>query len=634
MKQKKYKSILSYLLIFAILITFIPVNTSAQEKKAQETEQPEKSKIADIHAAASGAALEALEAAQTVSPPAIGELGITQTPEITPIPTAEQTPEITPTADPEQTPAEAVPTSAPEFPEQTEKPAEDLYIYDSQTLEQDIICKHLFLMSGSLSLNGHSITVCGDMQQAGGTLYTDGGSISVQGDCNTASGTLSISGKGVLTVTGDMTVGGNSRIVMNDQKSSVVKTMGDLEIRTSEKLQLTNGTLEIGGNLIQSEEAARESIKTAAGFHILFNGKNRQNLSLSHPADTYLGTLDLRNSAGVEAPNELHGYNIIGMEKLHIENNLRLYMEWIKLQQDEILHNNTELYIQYCQLNGYALKVEGNLCIKEAQNIQINRGNLQVDGNLDCTIRDFLQVSNGTARIGGDLGIHSGCLQIYSTSEVTVCGSTNLTGTGSLAIEGENEKTNLSIGGNLAIATTKASNFTRGAIEIGGDINQQQETAGDSLQIKEKFHIILNGKTKQNLSLSHPADTYLGTLDLRNSAGLEAPNELHGYNIIGLDKLHTGETVRLYMENMQLQQDEVLNSNAEFHITYCALNEYTLNIGGNLTIDKGEIFSINKGKLKINGDFDCNMQNTFDIYIWKHSDQRKYKDSLRKLPDI
>lgn len=103
-------------------------------------------------------------------------------------------------------------------------------------------------------------------------------------------------------------------------------------------------------------------------------------------------------------------------------------------------------------------------------------------------------------------------------------------------------------------------------------------------------------------------------MDIRDSVRVKVPGELHGYNLMGLSKLVCEEdSLRLYMTNLSLVQDETVKSSLELYTGYYYVGSHTLNIQGDLRCDNANLVYVNNGTLEIEGDAYCNVTNALNI---------------------
>lgn len=142
--------------------TTVPEQTAEPEPQITDTAVPEQTEtpepqITETPAPEQTAAPEPQEMATPV--PEVTTTPVSETPE-EPQATATEEPETAVSPSPEVTPSP--------LPEETEEPVEDYYVYNTTTLDTDLVCRNLFIVSGSLTVDGYQVTVKGDMVQSGG----------------------------------------------------------------------------------------------------------------------------------------------------------------------------------------------------------------------------------------------------------------------------------------------------------------------------------------------------------------------------------------------------------------------------------------------------------------------------------
>ena len=158
-----------------------------------------------------------------------------------------------------------------------------------ETIEGDVN-----LARGTLDLNGHKLTITGNLIHSGGTVLVNGGELKVQGDyrVQALNGTSYTNSTGVLNMTNE---------------ADTVRVMGQFVMQStaSHSGKLTAGTLEIGGNLTQAG-ANSYNFCTSGSHTVILNGTEKQTVSINNTRKDYsrFNNLKITNTSadGVDFP--------------------------------------------------------------------------------------------------------------------------------------------------------------------------------------------------------------------------------------------------------------------------------------------------------------------------------------------
>ena len=220
---------------------------------------------------------------------------------------------------------------------------------DDETIEGD-----LFLSRGILDLNGHKLTVTGNLVHSGGTVLVKGGELEVLGDYRVQSlnGSKYEHSTGVLNMTNE---------------ADIVRVFGSFVMQSTASHQdkLTAGTLEVGGDLLQLG-GSYYNFYTSGAHTVMLNGKSKQSVNISNNSKDYsrINNLKITNtsSEGIDFARSIY---IVG----------ELY------NADSIIVNPTNLYI--ASTTKFADGEWGN-DINFAENYTLS-DNLTVNGNVYLT---------------------------------------------------------------------------------------------------------------------------------------------------------------------------------------------------------------------------------------------------------
>ena len=342
------------------------------------------------------------------------------------------------------------------------------------TLIRDLeINGNLYMDAGNLDLDGHTVTVYGDVYTNGGVLSVDGtlivkgNLIQLGGDLNIYEGRLEVDGKheiGSVGDNGNYYEGGN---YFNNGGEEIVA--GDF---TSYKITQTwhndgnyntfanGGKLTIGGNLRAYSGLNGNGELTMAGSDpVLVKGACTSKLIIENAAGREV------TFSGYVTPSELSGEGLrVTAEDLRFG---------AKLQND--------------------LTVDGDVVVDSG--INLNNKTLVINGNCQH-IADSINLNHGKMVVSGD----------YSMAGID----------GSIVSEAVlymlNDDDQMTIGGNMLVNTTKASALSNGVLKIAGDFTQIN---GSSFEATNKHKTVLNGTGLQRITFeSYPSATF-NLLDLR-----------------------------------------------------------------------------------------------------------------------
>lgn len=355
--------------------------------------------------------------------------------------------------------------------------------------EDETVDGNIDLVNGILDLNGHKLTVNGNFIQSGGTVSVNGGELYVTGDYR------------IRREIGEI-YSESSGILMMTDEADLVKVAGSfiMQSKYSHDDYLTAGTLEIGGDLIQSGNS--KNFHTSGIHTVVLNGTSRQGIKLNSSSIQYsrINNLKICNTSvqGVEfeaviyvtgklydtSSKIINGKNLRATETTDFINNAwsaDIYFEKTPiLLPNFYLDGSLYLYSQ--------LILSGDMSVKGSiyayADINMNGHNLDVEE--DLWLNSLLYVNEGKLYIGNDLNICS-----------TSFGASN----GYLYMSGANDYA-LVIGG-MYIYSSKNTYLYRGVLEVKGDFTQKNY--GSSTNISSAGKVILSGKDVQRISAENSA---------------------------------------------------------------------------------------------------------------------------------
>lgn len=325
------------------------------------------------------------------------------------------------------------------------------------TLEADeTIEGDLFLSRGTLDLNGHKLTITGNLVHSGGTVLVNDGELEVQGDYRIQS----LSGS---------TYGNSAGILNMTNEADTVKVLGSFAMQStvSHKDKLTAGTLEVGGDLTQLSDGSYDNFYTSGTHTVTLNGTEKQTVSIYNNSKEYsrINNLKIANTSadGVDFARNVY---VIG----------ELY------NTSSVITNVTNLYIA-STANFADGKWNNDINFVESYSL-----------NDDLTVGGNVYLTGGTFKPNGHKLLVEGDFNMSSTN-----GSN-----GNSYINMSNPEDYISVNGNFLAYSYYASTLTDGIIEVKGDFTQRKYYYGYSNNFAPSGNhkVILNGTGIQKVNFA------------------------------------------------------------------------------------------------------------------------------------
>ncbi len=461
------------------------------------------------------------------------------------------------------------------------------------TLTKDVtINRDLFIKSGTLYLNGFTLTVKGDCYQAGGVIDVGGGRLNVEGDYRLQS-------RKVNAESGEIYYSySTARIIMEEEKDYIyVGKNFVIDTNNSESNIFNAGILEIKGDFTQESKAPKTHVQGGGDWYydvysyrakgsnkVVLSGNGKQIVSFEDPNESYFADLELQNT-DVEFATKISG--------------------WILQRDTEFGNGLPNGMLGKFDLNGKTLTVNGELDQTKGV-LDVNGGKLLVTG--DMKAKGELELNSGVVVIegglvqsDGNLYVRGGTLDIKGDYRVqnqlvnTESGETYYSYSTARIIM-EEEKDYICVGGNFVIDTnnSKSNIFNAGILEIKGNFTQESRApkthvqgVGDryydesSFRAKGSNKVVLSGNGKQVVSFEDPNESYFADLELQNT-DVEFATKISGWI---------------------LQRDtEFGNGLPNGMLGTFDLNGNTLTVNGKLNQTNGTI-NINQGLLNVSNEY-------------------------------
>ncbi|HPT92066.1 MAG TPA: dockerin type I repeat-containing protein, partial [Acetivibrio sp.] len=311
--------------------------------------------------------------------------------------------------------------------------------------------KDLILLDGSLDLNGYTLVVNGDFKQYSGNVYINGGKLIIKRNYM------------IQDFAGGMA---KASLEMRNT-DDYVEVFGNFVMNSSvdHSTLLIAGTLEIKGDLVQiyddySSGGAKRSFNASRDHNVILSGEGKQEVVFGSPLESKINNLIIKNSSEE---------GIIFRSGLPVE----------KLNEDVCIKGDL-LIIRNLDLNGYALKVQGNLR-QIGGTLSINGGYLEVEG-------DYLIESPEGGMVNAILDMR-------------------------------NEKDRVKILGDFVMHSAKNhfGYLNAGIMEISGDFTQRNEGTSQSkrnFSASENHRVLLNGEGIQTVVFRYPGESSFNELEI------------------------------------------------------------------------------------------------------------------------
>ena len=493
-------------------------------------------------------------------------------------------------------------------------------IDDDMVLTDDYVTYgSLKIKGGRVDLNGHTLSVGGNLLHSDGDLVVNGGTLEVGGDYVIA-GAVSENGAGEKEYNE-----GDGALRMQYAEDTV-RIGGDFATKNwsfSSSQQLNAGTIYLAGDFSSLDTGTHTFL--ASGEHtMVFNGSEEQHI--------YFETADFNGFAKVrfENPNicldsDIRGFTLqddielrLGVEELEIYNTT-MDLNGHSLSQDGVLRLETLSFRG--DIRGFAddIEIAGDADFTGGR-VDLNGRTLSIGGNL-LHSDGGLVVNGGTLEVGGDYVI-AGAVSENGAGEKEYS-----EGDGALRMQYAEDT--VRIGGDFATKNwsfSSSQQLNAGTIYLAGDFSSL-DTGTHTFLASGEHTMVFNGSEEQHI--------YFETADFNGFAKVrfENPNicldsDIRGFTLQDDIELRLGvEELEIYNTTMDLNghslsQDGVLRletlsfrgdirgfaddieiaGDADFTGGRVDLNGRTLSIGGNLLHSDGDLV-VNGGTLDVDGDY-------------------------------
>ena len=445
---------------------------------------------------------------------------------------------------------------------------EKVYQTEGFILDSDKTVDSIDFAVGKIDLNGHTLTVNGDLKQGGADIIINGGKLIVKGD---------------YIIEDSTAYSCNANLIMQEENDYVL-VYGNFVMASyaGANKQFSDGVLEVKGDVIQRGYA--NNFECTDNFKLLLSGDKKQTVRFEKYIPKESSKLQLQNveitnksSEGVVFENKVPIAGKLITNKNKVNGDITIKNSAVLEQNDNYFPGNVHILNSFTINN--PLSIGGNLTI----------GN---DGETSENV-------SVTANLASDISV-AGNLALYGTFNVN---ANQITVNGSLKLGGKyaflnNDDSYVWVKGDI-LAANSFGGYSLGTIETEGNIlfdnpdeKNNQTTIWNS--------IVLSGKSLQKLMITSSVSFGEVTLINPNREGI-----VINQSKIPSDNIKANGVKVKYLSNdvigYKLSDNEIWEGGTVLAGGELDLNGYTLTVKGDLIAEGGTI-KMNKGRLEVEGD--------------------------------
>ena len=409
-----------------------------------------------------------------------------------------------------------------------------------------------------INLNGHSITVEGDMLNEDDVKLSDGSILSVTGNYTQANGELYLNTNSVMNVPGNITFSGTSRL-NGSSASTIVNLDGDFIYATA-----SNSPAYVAGNsrdnnrgkwIIKGSISQTETSGSIGFNNLVLAGDGEQQISLINP-ESYIELL------------------------------------------------TTEDTVTDVAVTGYLCGTTSNndMTIKPAEGMEfrgITTGDhhIVIDGNMLATNQVIIS-NDGELEVRGNYKQTSNYFSLNSNSVFKVTGNAEFSGTS--LISGSLASSRADIGGNFIYTTAiesptyvrgNATDNNRGVWSIAGNITQNETSGNVGFN-----NVVLSGSGEQILSLN--PGSYIFSLTANEGVTAIVNNGCLRSTTFNGNTLLKNNGV---LNGVKFGGDFVVEPGAGSSFSGINLNGHVITVDGDMNSADGTLNVENNSTLNVNG---------------------------------
>ncbi|RDU23406.1 PKD domain-containing protein, partial [Anaerosacchariphilus polymeriproducens] len=436
-------------------------------------------------------------------------------------------------------------------------------------LEEDVTIEGDFALGmDTLDLNGHILTIKGNLIQSGGEVFINAGKLFVEGDYriqrpiktgNETSVSYGVS-SGTLKMTNE-----------NDYICVLGNFCTDSQINHTDKL--TNGILEVKGDFTQLKTKSSYNFMASQNHKVVLSGEKKQTVSFSVCTidQSQISNLEITNQSdeGVEFKNRPY-------VKGNVTDHKNKVLGYISIGSNTVLTDNS---------------FQGGICNLERLEIKepwFIGGDFEL--REDITISKSLNVEGDYKAILGRTKMENGTLIVKKNLEC-IYGSYNDT---SISMTHETDK--IRIYGSFKYNPYYSSDITAGIIEIKGNVEISRLFSPSG-----SHKVLLNGDKKQTINIADSCCFNILEIQNHSEEGIYSVTSFQKASLIRNGcRLIYGDMEGVF--GWTLTEDTVINDNLILMDDTLDLNGFTLTVKGNF-IQSGGTVNINGGKLLVEKDY-------------------------------
>lgn len=442
-----------------------------------------------------------------------------------------------------------------------------------QVLEADMVIDYAIALNADMDLNGHSLTIKGDLLHMGGNLQIHGGRLIVEGDYRQ---------QGVIQEEDDISYGECRSGLVMQNKADYVQIGGSYFSSTlveTEEL-LTEGTLEIQGDL-RILEGSR--FRTGGGHILILKSDHIQtinNIFKDYWTESFIRNLIIDNGSSQGVLIEEAGFNVSGM---------------VECRRGRVT-GLLEVFPGTQILGNYA----GDVIVSEQGDIT---GEWDIGGNL--TFENSITLS-GSVTVGKNLHIRSK----YGFEKV-ILNEGRLLVKGNVSFQAINwrdypefsmthNEDYFGVEGDLKLSYPWEMNCSAGITELKGNLSRSEANT-DLLTADGTHTLLLSGEKKQTIQLRKDFDR-LHIVELKNysvdGVCFTSPVPIERIITNGCHLTYKDETGKV---GWTLQENQVIEGDLHLIAGTLDLGGHQLTVNGSL-IQADGVINVNGGKLIVEKD--------------------------------
>ncbi len=435
-----------------------------------------------------------------------------------------------------------------------------------------------------LDLNGHTLTVTGNLIQSGGNMLVNGGELDVQGDYHiqALNNGSYIPSMGTLTMTDD---------------SDIVKVCGNFLMQSTQSHEnlLSAGTLMVAGDLKQISGGSEYNFYTSGTHTVVFNGLKKQTISIYNSGMYYsrITNLKIENTSaeGVDVTSAVYISGKLYNTDSIVTNSINLCITAMTEFPDgrwnydaNFTGNKT---ISSCLEIGGSVYINSSLILENNASVDNDTDNysLMVDGDI-WLCSGLLNINKGKLYVGGDFNISSknksysgGCLYMRNSEDYIL------------------------VNGDVYVYSTRDSELTAGTLEVKGDFTQKYygNNCRNNFYCRDNHKIILSGEKPQTVYFESTQSQF-NILEVQNFSD----GGVTFATLVPIVKLIDNNCKVSFadggLSGWTLEDNEVIDGDLNLSGGTLDLNGHKLTITGSLIQSGGNVF-VNGGELNVQGDY-------------------------------